>query len=88
MKNTWKTVTALCAVYLAIWFNQNWPWGVLFLYWVFNGWRTGVAYLVEDIERGEYPVLYWLIMFTWLWLSIYMILEPFFANTSWYNGGY
>ncbi len=70
----WKTVLALAVVYLAVVMGWSWVWGLLFIMWTIPALYSGQTHLVEEINRDEDPVFYWLIIATWIVLRIFMIL--------------
>ena len=69
----WKTIVALIIVYCAVIFGWYWVWGLLFIMWTLPALYSGQTHLVEPINRSENPVLFWLIIATWIGLSVYMI---------------
>ncbi len=69
----WRTIVGLILVYLAVWFNWYWVWGILFLLWVVPDILSGVTYFMEPIEKKEHPVLFWIIVITWLLMSFFFI---------------
>lgn len=69
----WKALLGLAAVWAAVALNWNWIWGVIFLIWVIQEIKSGRAYFVEEVERFRNPVIYWLIIVSWLLMSIYLI---------------
>lgn len=73
----WRSIIGLVLVYIAVFFNWYWLWGVLFLYWIIPDFFTGVTYFMEPISRQENPILYWAILLTWLALSLYLLATPF-----------
>jgi len=70
----WKTILALAIVYLAVIMGWSWVWGLLFIMWTIPALYSGQTHLVEEINRDENPVLFWLIVGTWMGLSVYMIV--------------
>lgn len=74
----WKTIVALIVIYLAIVFGWTWVWGVLFLMWTYSALLTGHTHLVEDISKDENPVLFLLIVMTWIGLSLLLIIDYFY----------
>jgi len=70
----WKTILALAIVYLAVIMGWSWVWGLLFIMWTIPALYSGQTHLVEEINRDENPVLFWLIVGTWMGLSVYMII--------------
>ncbi|WP_282610446.1 hypothetical protein [Pelagibius sp. Alg239-R121] len=74
MPNKWKTIAALAVVYVAILFELNWVWGLLFIMWLVPAVYSGRTHLVEEVARSENPILFWLILGTWFVLSIYLVL--------------
>ena len=71
-----RTFLLLIVIY-AISFRTEWygVWGILFLLWIIPHIRSGHVHLAEPIHRSENPIWYWLVVGTWVWLSVYMILE-------------
>ena len=70
----WRSLVGLVVVYLAVLFEANWLWGVLFLFWVIPDLKSGTTYFIEPLSRRENPVLYWAIVLTWLILSVFLLL--------------
>ena len=70
----WRSIIGLIFIYLAILLEINWFWGVLFLYWVIPDLFTGMTYFMEPVERQEKPILYWIIVLSWIWMGIYTII--------------
>ena len=77
-----RTVLGLILVYLAVLLNWQWIWGILFLIWVIPDVFSGITYFMEPIEKKSNPILYWAIIISWLWMSIYMIATPFFPQLN------
>ena len=69
----WFTLVALAIVVVALVFDFQWVWGLLFLFWCAPSLFTGVTFLVEPIHRSENPWLFWTIVMMWLGLSIVLI---------------
>ncbi|NER37864.1 MAG: hypothetical protein F6J93_28550 [Oscillatoria sp. SIO1A7] len=76
-KVKWRTILGLLLMYVAIALNWQWIWGLFSLYWIIPDFFTGVTYFIEPISRQEEPILYWLIMITWVAFSVAMILPSF-----------
>ncbi len=69
-----RTVLGLSLLYVSIYLNFTWVWSVLFLVWLIPDVYTGTAYFIEPVKRKSHPVLYWLIIVTWLFLAIYPLV--------------
>ena len=69
-----RTIVGLIILYSAIYYNLDWIWSILFLIWVIPDLFTGITYFIDPIDRKVNPVLYWIIVTTWLALSIYPVL--------------
>ena len=80
----WRTILGLIFIYLAMWFNWQWAWGVLFLLWVIPDLITGVTYFMEPIEKKEHPILYWVIIISWILMSLYSMATLFFPEWKYY----
>lgn len=70
----WLTLAALAIVVVALVFDLNFIWGLLFLFWAGPSLFTGVTFLVEPIHRSENPRLFWTIVTLWLGLSLTLIV--------------
>jgi len=78
----WRTIIGLVLVYLAFLLNLNWLWGLLFLIWVIPDLKNGVSYFMEPVYKAEQPVLYWLIMASWLLISFYLMATLLFPGLN------
>lgn len=47
--------------------------GLLFLFWVVPDLRSGRTHFLELVERRSNPAVYWLIIGTWIVLSLYLL---------------
>ena len=74
----WRTIIGLILLAAAMVMNWTWMWGLLFLYWVIPDLFTGVTYFIEEIRKDEHPILYWIIVVTWISLSLYMFSAIFY----------
>lgn len=85
MKNLkWRSILGLILVYLAVFFNWQWFWGILFLLWVIPDLITGTTYFMEPISKKENPLLYWLIMGSWILMTVYLIATLFVPELKYY----
>jgi hypothetical protein len=49
-------------------------WGLLFLFWTVQSYRSGHAFLLSEITRNEDPVLYWLILMAWAAFGVLLVM--------------
>lgn len=86
MKKTikWRTIIALVLMYIAMIMNWTWAWGVLFLLWVIPDILTGTTYFIEPIEKKENPILYWVIIVSWILMGAYSISTLFIDYNQFY----
>lgn len=77
IRKHWISISGLILIYVGIYLDWSWIWGILFLFWVIPAFFTGVTYFLTPVERKSSPILFWLITATWLLLSAYVIAEPF-----------
>lgn len=80
----WRTVIALILIYIAIFMNWEWMWGILFLYWVVPDMFSGTTYFVEPIHKKENVNLYWIIIISWLLMAFYS-LSTLFIDYTYFN---
>ena len=71
----WRALSGLLLVALAVLLEANWFWGLLFLLWVIPDIKNGSTHFFEYVERHQNPITYWLIMATWVLLSLYLLLD-------------
>lgn len=64
-KIKWPTVAAIAVLSMATLLGWYWVWGLLFIFWAFDGMRSGAAFVVETVERTENPILFWIINAMW-----------------------
>lgn len=81
-KSKIRTIIGLVLLYIAVFSDWQWLWGVLFLIWVIPDLFTGITYFIEPVEKKTHKILYWAIVLSWIWMSIYMIATPFFPQLS------
>ena len=63
----------------ALWFGLYWPWGLLFLFWVFLAIRNKETFLLGPISRRRDPIFYWLVVLLWALLSLAMVASDVMA---------
>lgn len=66
----WKTLIAITLVLLALYYNfSNVVFGILFLLWSIYGILSRRIYFVEEINRNQNPILFWIVSIMWVTLS-------------------
>lgn len=68
----------------AVFLGWQWPWGLLFLYWIVPAYLSGEAHLLGPVRRDEDPILYWAIIALWSLFGALMVLAdlaPKFTTT-------
>ncbi|WP_339756615.1 hypothetical protein [uncultured Winogradskyella sp.] len=86
MNNTfkWRTITALVLMYIAMFMNWEWAWGILFLFWVIPDLFSGVTYFIEPISKKENTALYWVIIISWILMALYSFSTLFIDYEQFY----
>lgn len=72
----WPTWVALVALWIFTLAGQVWILAALFLAWAAYDLVTGQSSFVQRVARREQPVTYWLVVSTWVALSILWIIYP------------
>lgn len=72
----WPTWAALVALWIFTLAEQFWLFPVLFLAWAAYDLVTGQSSFVQRVTRRKEPVTYWLVVSTWIALSILWIVYP------------
>ena len=84
-KVQWRVWIGVLFVILITIMNWQWAWGILFLIWVIPDLTNRVTYFIEPVERDQNPLLYWIIVVTWILLSL-LSLSTLFIDYN--NLGY
>ncbi|WP_412987382.1 hypothetical protein [Pontimicrobium sp. IMCC45349] len=80
----WRTIIALILMYIAMFMNWEWAWGVLFLFWVIPDIFSGITYFIEPIDKKQNPILYWVIIASWILMAIYSFSVLFIDYEQFY----
>lgn len=64
--NLAPTWIALLTVWFAVLMNQPWIFGLLFLAWAIFDIVTGKSSFVQTVTRKAHPVVFWIVVLTWL----------------------
>ncbi|MCT4698736.1 hypothetical protein [Tenacibaculum haliotis] len=80
----WRTIIALILMYIAIFMNYRWVWGILFLFWVIPDIFNGITYFIEPISKKDHLFLFWVIIITWLLMALYSLSEIFINYNQFY----
>ena len=77
MKKALPNILALTVLLVGTYFNWNWPWGALFLFWTIPAIYAGEIHLITPVTKKANPALFWTILVTWIALSVFMIASDF-----------
>ena len=77
----WKALASLLLIYSSLLTGWYWPWGVLLAWWVGLDLRDGETWLTESVERNKDPVMYWVIVLTWMLLAGFVVVAAFSGET-------
>ncbi len=75
-----RTIAALIVLLTATIFEQYWVWGLLFIFFSIHSLFTHNVFLVENIDRDEAPVLFWIIFTMWFVLGVYYTYYEFWRS--------
>ena len=78
-----KTKLALVLIFVAIFTQKYWLFGILFLIWAFLDIKNKQTHLFDLVTRSANPYLYWIVVLTWLGLAL-LSLSGLFYNTYYY----
>lgn len=79
-QSKWRSILGLMLIYIAMWYNWQWIWGLLFMLWVIPDLFSGATYFLEPVEKIKNPILYWVIIGSWILMSVYSFSSLFFPN--------
>ena len=77
--NTLKVpaILSLLLIYIAVWKNWYWLWGILLLGWALGDLYRQQTWLSQTITRQSNPFLFYSIVVTWLVFGFYLVTSPF-----------
>ena len=73
IRQGWKAGLGLVAVWIAVIYDLWWVWGLLFLFWLLPDLRRQETHFMERLTARDQPILYWLVMVSWGFLSLYLL---------------
>lgn len=72
----WPTWLALVVLWALTLTNQVWVYALLFIGWAIYDITTGESNFIQRTTRQDNPVTFWVIVSTWVALSILWIVYP------------
>ncbi len=81
----WRSFLVLGFMIYAVLLEQTWPWGVLFIVWLWPSIREGHLPLWDDLLREDDPVLFWVSTIFILSLCVWLVLSdlsPFLESLT------
>ncbi len=76
LRRPWMTWVGLAALWVLTFSGQYWMWSALFLGWAAYDIFTGESSFIQRVTRRGDPVTYWLIITSWVALSLLWLLYP------------
>ncbi len=72
----WPTWAAVAALWVLTYTEQWWVYPVLFLVWAIYDVATGESNFIQRVSRRAQPFTFWLVVSTWILLSLMWIAYP------------
>ena len=66
----WKALLGLIVLWIATLTGAVWVWAALFIWWAILDMWYGETHFLERVTRNDDPVMFWLIVLSWIGLSI------------------
>lgn len=76
----WRSILGIVIVLCAIALDMPILFGVLYILWAIQEIIYGQAYILEDVNKYENRVLFWVIVFLWLGCGIYVFTHSLIHN--------
>ncbi|QIE44597.1 hypothetical protein G5B38_03095 [Pseudohalocynthiibacter aestuariivivens] len=64
----------------ALLLGWQWPWGLLFIYWVASAYMAGETHLLGPVSREQDSLLFWAIVTLWTLFGVLMVLADIAPN--------
>jgi hypothetical protein len=68
------SITALVILLVAFYFSMNYVFGIFLAGWIINDFIRKETYLLGRVPREEFPVLYWVILLSWVVFCLYYFI--------------
>lgn len=75
-------MVALIGIWVATLMNWMWIWAIVFLTWAINDIIIGSTNFIEYVDKKENPVLFWIIITSWILLSVLMVFPSLLGNPN------
>ena len=72
----WPTWAGVAALWILTYTEQWWVYPVLFLVWAVYDVATGESNFIQRVSRRAQPFTFWLVVSTWILLSVMWIAYP------------
>jgi len=76
----WRTLIGIALVICAIVLDMPILFGLLYIIWAIQEMVYGQAYILENINKHENKVLFWIIVLLWLGCGIYVFADSLIGN--------
>ncbi len=84
-KIKWRPILGLVLVYLATFMQWYWVWGILFILWVLPDIFSRTTHFMDSVTAEDNPILFWVIIVTWLGLSVWYLSVLFIDYGNYYG---
>lgn len=75
-----KSKLALILIFVALFMQKFWLFGILFLIWAILDIKNKQTHLLEPITRESNPILYTVVVLSWLGLAIFSFSGLFYTT--------
>ena len=71
----WRALLGLLLVWASAVAGMYWVWGAILVWWAVSDMRYGDTWFMESVRRSANPIVFWLIVITWLGFGAYLLSE-------------
>lgn len=79
-KIKFKPTLGILLVVMGIFLDMPILFGILYISWAINDLKSGSAYILDYVSKGENPILYWITTLLWLLSGIYVFIDSLINN--------
>lgn len=79
--NTKKSIIILLIIHIALFTESTLIWIILFSIIIVQNIRANKTYLLDEINKVDQPMIYWMTIFTWVYIILMMLWNIIYEYT-------
>ena len=74
----WKNILAFIFLFLSLFLDvADLFFGIIFIIWTIRDLPSRTTFLIDEVNKDENRIMYYILILTWIFLSVYMIINGY-----------